>query len=817
MKIEELRKRVELFKTKFANNKLDQFSDQEIKHAILDINECLIDLIKFRKKNDYHYEESELCDYTAEFRNSLVTNLSSYTEEEWIVLQNSFLKLTTVLGNTFRDRFLTNAIIKSLEKLENGLGSKPPSEKIISFILKLLSLPYYASYSIHQKDAQAVRQFLIKYGYDEPFQFYDTTIDDRLNKIIDSIKNNRNLFNKTFILFASAFDSKPSDKFKREVSGLIQQIGEETYLNVARQLLMVCAESDPVRKDEDGFIIRGFLGDTEIFLQGLIWSLVSYPDENTIKSITNIAEKAYVRIRVDEYESCIHAQRLGNICINVLGEMCTKDSLLGLTKLRLNIKHKAALKNINKNLEAGAKKHNISIEEIEESVFPDFDLVEGKKQIKFEDYTLRIDLTSGKIIQQWFKPDGSTMKSVPSIVKNDESLSSRLKIIKKEAKEIQKYYGIKKQMIDNQIILKRSIDYLVFKKEYEDHGLVSTITKKLIWVFTKGGHSQEAIYIDGYWESKAGERLNPDNEVKVMFWHPIYVDANNVLEWREKMIELEWKQPIKQAFREVYLLTDAEQTTRTYSNRMAAHILKQHQFSTLAKLRGWSYSLIGSYDDGISNVICSKELKKHKIRAEFWIDELNMEDAYNDSGIWLYVTTDQVKFTDEKGASIPLETIPKIVFSEVMRDIDLFVGVTSVGNDPEWLDKNGERQNTTAYWREYSFGDLTQIAKTRKEILQKLLPRLTKLKGKSSIDGRFLIVEGKLRTYKIHIGSGNILMNPNDEYLCIVPARSDKKIEKVFVPFEGDRGLSIVLSKAFLLVEDNKIKDSTIISQISIT
>ena len=37
---------------------------------------------------------------------------------------------------------------------------------------------------------------------------------------------------------------------------------------------------------------------------------------------------------------------------------------------------------------------------------------------------------------------------------------------------------------------------------------------------------------------------------------------------------------------------------------------------------------------------------------------------------------------------------------------------------------------------------------------------------------------------------------------------------KVFLPFEGDRTLSIILSKAFLLAEDTTITDKTIISQI---
>src|SRR5207247_1994023 len=75
---------------------------------------------------------------------------------------------------------------------------------------------------------------------------------------------------------------------------------------------------------------------------------------------------------------------------------------------------------------------------------------------------------------------------------------------------------------------------------------------------------------------------------------------------------------------------------------------------------------------------------------------------------------------------------------------------------------------------------------------------------------------GDIRTYKIHLGSGNILMSPNDQYLCIVPKQAPSTgREKLLLPFEGDNTLSIILSKAFLLAGDTKIKDPTIISQIS--
>ncbi len=38
--------------------------------------------------------------------------------------------------------------------------------------------------------------------------------------------------------------------------------------------------------------------------------------------------------------------------------------------------------------------------------------------------------------------------------------------------------------------------------------------------------------------------------------------------------------------------------------------------------------------------------------------------------------------------------------------------------------------------------------------------------------------------------------------------------DDVFLPFEGDHLLSIILSKALLLADDTKITDPTIVSQI---
>src|SRR6516162_3237977 len=96
--------------------------------------------------------------------------------------------------------------------------------------------------------------------------------------------------------------------------------------------------------------------------------------------------------------------------------------------------------------------------------------------------------------------------------------------------------------------------------------------------------------------------------------------------------------------------------------------------------------------------------------------------------------------------------------------------------------------DTFETWAEYAFGDLTQSGQVRAAVLATVLPSLV-IADQCELEGRFLIVHGKLRTYKIHLGSANIQMAPNDQYLCIVPGRglsdSTPAVGNIALPFEG--------------------------------
>ncbi|NED56434.1 DUF4132 domain-containing protein, partial [Micromonospora aurantiaca] len=71
----------------------------------------------------------------------------------------------------------------------------------------------------------------------------------------------------------------------------------------------------------------------------------------------------------------------------------------------------------------------------------------------------------------------------------------------------------------------------------------------------------------GDWRAALAD--SADKAVQVRLWHPIRAAAGDVRAWRERIADERIRQPFKQAFREIYLLTPAEEETGTYSNRFA--------------------------------------------------------------------------------------------------------------------------------------------------------------------------------------------------------------------------------------------------------
>ncbi len=605
---------------------------------------------------------------------------------------------------------------------------------------------------------------------------------------------------------ATAEGSAPSSQWLRGAAPLIKRVGQKDFLARSQTWFALVGRKGTHKVQRYNDLILERNAD---ILKGLVWCHSGLDSDRIPQSMGDLAAACFQKVPGIGPRNV----KVGSACITVLAAMSGMSTVAQLSRLKLRVKHCSALRQIQAALDAVAAKAGLTTDDLEDAAVPSFGMEAPgllRKNVGGSVALMRlVDTTSTELT--WLRSDGREQDSVPAAVKT--GCDGELAELRDTARAMKTMALAQRDRIEGCYLRTRRWSLGAWRRTHLDHPLVGTLARRLVWHFQKGARRGQGIWCDGRIVDAAGKPLGwIDDQTQVSLWHPIGFDAQTILAWRNWLENHQVRQPFKQAHREIYVLTDAELKTRTRSNRFAAHIIKQHQFARLCQQRGWRYRLIGTWDSDNTPFL---DLPQWRLRAEFWVAGIGEygKDT-SDAGVCLTLSTDQVRFLNPAGQLLALTEIPAIVLTEVLRDVDLFVGVCSVGNDPTWRDQaHGEAR---VYWQEFSFGDLSESAKTRRGILEGLLPKL-KIASRCTLSDKFLVVQGELRTYKIHLGSGNILMWPNDQYLCIVPDRSSMGTasgDRIFLPFEGDDMLSLILSKALMLADDTKIKEPSILNQI---
>lgn len=592
---------------------------------------------------------------------------------------------------------------------------------------------------------------------------------------------------------AESKSSEPSRKWLAAAGGLANDLGPGVFLEHAvRWLALGPSPSRPG--------VQLSSGETEL-QKGFLWFLAGCDDPRLPGLIANFAEGALKKIPMLGAVS----QKVGNACVNVLAELPGRAPVSQLSGLAQRIRYDTAQRLIEEALTRAARTAGVSREELEEMSISDYGLgADGTHTRNFGDYSVRLSIEeTSSVAVEWTDRQGKVLKSVPASVK--EHHAAEWKELQRAVKEIEKTLSAQRSRLETLLLTQREIPVETLIACYLNHPLLSDMSRRLIWQFESG----PAIWHAGRLVDSAEKEVDPGSQKTARLWHPLTSDVHTIFHWRCWLEDHGIRQPFKQAHREVYLITEAERATRMYSNRFAAHILRQHQFAALCEERGWTFRLMGQWDSHNNPIL---DLPDRGLRVQYEVDFPRNESEVSGHAIYLLIRTDKVRFLDQANVPQALETIPPVVFSEAMRDMDLFTGVASIGLDPTW-DLRGPGPFHD-YWNAFSFGELTEMAATRRSVLERLLPRLT-IKDRCTLEAKFLKVRGDLAEYRIHLNSGNILMGPDNRYLCIVEGAATKSAPRnLALPFEGDRVLSIILSKAFLLAGDRSIKDDRIRRQL---
>ncbi|MCH5186014.1 MAG: DUF4132 domain-containing protein, partial [Oscillospiraceae bacterium] len=365
--------------------------------------------------------------------------------------------------------------------------------------------------------------------------------------------------------------------------------------------------------------------------------------------------------------------------------------------------------------------------------------------------------------------DGKRLKSLPARIKKNEYI---LKLTETKKKLVEQYRRTK-QMFEQ--AMEDGIEFTVEElKILHNNPVAYPIIKNLVFEINGGLGFISGNNLADY----AGNTLTvSDKDIAVTAHSHTLYKAGHWAEYQKYLFENKIVQPFKQVFRELYVKTDDE-AEMAHSLRYAGHQIQAAKTVACLKGRRW----VADVENGLQKVYYKENIVAQIFAAADWFSPADIEAP----------TLEWVRFSDRKtGEPIVIKEIPDIIFSEVMRDVDLAVSVAHAGGvDPETSRSTVEM---------------------RAALLEFTLP-MFKLKN-VEIDKHHAYIDGKLASYTVHLGSG-VIHKQGGSMIAILPVHSQHR-GKLFLPFaDDDPKTAEILTKVLMLAEDGKIKDPSILDQI---
>ena len=391
---------------------------------------------------------------------------------------------------------------------------------------------------------------------------------------------------------------------------------------------------------------------------------------------------------------------------------------------------------------------------------------EPKKLDDVDVYIKIDDLGQSEII---YEKAGKELKSLPTKLKKDKYIEA----IKEVHKNLKEQYRRSRKMLEE--AMEDGTEFYGYEIEnLMTNPVIAPILKSL--VFKMGNNL--GYYVDKKLKSakKKAVAVKDDSLLKIAHCFDLF-ESGEWSAYQKDIFDRELKQPFKQVFRELYVKT-VDEKGRDKSLRYAGHQVQPSKTVALLKTRRW----IIDGQEGLEKVYYKENIIAKIFALADWFSPADIEAP----------TLEEVQFFDRKTFKpILIDNVPDLIFTEVMRDIDLVVSVAHVGDvDPEASHSTIEM---------------------RKAIVE-FNCKLFKLKNVTFAENHALI-KGERAEYSIHLGSGLIHQKAGSA-INVLPVHSQHR-GRVFLPFiDDDPKTAEIMAKVLLFAQDDKIKDVFILEQI---
>lgn len=602
--------------------------------------------------------------------------------------------------------------------------------------------------------------------------------------------------------------AKPSSRWLQRQQEAIDAVGEGALIQALLRWLPLVGKkpalSLPTLPNDhpEAQLIRP---RNEELLRGLVFICTLFTDEAIYAELSELALSAYRKLP----ELGPRAPKLGNACILSLSLAKNPRAVGYLFRLKLRLNHYAsATRQIERALEDAALLHGLDDQELQDLAAPTLGLdADGCWRLEVGDYLAQLQIDAHlKVQPRWIQQakQGQTqllfllqaptpqevLKSAPkALAKAHPELVER---VDWTAKELEKLLLVQRDRLERLLATSRSWSYEAWRARFIDHPLVCHIAKPLIWCLGQSPHHQLVTWLgDGLVDCQGQCVPEPALDQRVSLWHPASSSWAELNVWRRFIIEHHITQPFKQAFRERFdvLMGPHPLLHHTYA-------LKQHQLAAVAKSQGWEYRLQGRWDSAPD---ASKPLPNGGM-ARLWLRPVRDAAFATHQGVYLFVLTESLSFEDAHARPLSPRELEPNLYSELMRDLELFLAVAAIGPDPQ-LQRAIMREGLGSAQAPSLEASLT----LRRDTLRRLIS-VANIQDSCAIrDDQLHISSPWLNSpLALHIGSGKAL-NPQQESLIQLDGPTKRHAQTLVeahlsCPFEPDYTLAHLLRTIAFLI-----------------
>ena len=388
--------------------------------------------------------------------------------------------------------------------------------------------------------------------------------------------------------------------------------------------------------------------------------------------------------------------------------------------------------------------------------------------LEADGYLIRIEIAADGTNKLIIEKDNKPLKSVPAKLKKNAVYLQVNQTHKDWTLQYRRAREIFEDMMRQQTTIMPADAAVI-----EQNPIVSPLFAKLL----VQQNNNIGRYADGKLLTLDGPQdIDPKTPLTIV--HPYHLHASGKwAAWQSHVFETQLVQPFKQVFRELYVPTQDE-ADKDESRRYSGYQIQVRQTLATLRSRGW----VADYESGLRKVFHKQGVVVTLYARADWFSPSDAEAPAIE-----YVSFNRTRGTEP----LSIKDIDPVLYSEVMRDVDLTVSIAFVGGvDPETGQSTRELR--------------AAIVRCTAEML-----KLNNVR----VDGNFAFIKGTLAEYTVHLGSAIVRQKGGNE-IPIIPVHSSQR-GKLYLPFVDEDPKTVeIVSKVVLLAEDNKLKDPTILQWI---